>query len=52
MSEPMPVMKSAIVMLSGSASNAASILSDPTGIQENSVMTSLRSSAGRDKRSK
>ena len=48
----MPVMNSAMVMDSGSASNATSMCSAPTGIHENSVITSCRSSELRESRSK
>ena len=48
----MPVTNRHIVMLSGSARNAMSTCSVPTGSHSNSVTTSDRSSAGFDSRSK
>ena len=52
MSEPIPVTNSAIVMLSGSASSAKSICSEPTGTHWKSDTTCDRSSVGMPRRSK
>ena len=52
MSEPIPVMNSAIVIDNGSANNAMSTCSDPTGNHLNIVTTWWRSSAGRESRLK
>ena len=51
-SVPMPVMNRAMVMLSGSARNAASTERPPTGIHEKTVATCCRASSGLDTRSK
>ena len=52
MSEPMPVMNSAMVMDSGSAKSAKSMCNEPTGIHSNKVTTVERSSDGRESKSK
>ena len=48
----MPVTNRHIVMLSGSARNAMSTCSEPTGSHEKSVTTVARSSSGFDSMSK
>ena len=50
--EPIPVMNSAMVIDNGSANNAMSTCSEPTGSHLNIVTTWWRSSAGRESRLK